>query len=123
MNKLEKAQKNLETKDINTVIQNGTLYVVVGSVEMELAVFEIEFNAKEYDERILEEEEEDKENLKKKDDIEKTLINLFTRIPIDIPENFEDIVQFCYEDVCETADKDNWCDGDVAIAFRRWIER
>ena len=121
MNKLEKAQKNLETKDINTVIQNGTLYVVVGSVEMELAVFEIEFNAKEYDERIL--EEEDKENLKKKDDIEKTLINLFTRIPIDIPENFEDIVQFCYEDVCETADKDNWCDGDVAIAFRRWIER
>ena len=41
---------------------------------------------------------------------------------MDTPENYEDIVQDCYEDVCETADPINWHSGDVAIAFRRWIE-
>lgn len=61
-------------------------------------------------------------NTKKKDEIEKILINIWARIPMDTPENYEDIVQFCFEDVCETADKDNWGDGDVAIAFRRWVE-
>jgi hypothetical protein len=58
----------------------------------------------------------------KKDAIEKMLINLWTKIGIDIPSNFEDIVQFCFEDVNDTADETNWHDGDVAIAFRRWIE-
>ena len=43
-------------------------------------------------------------------------------IRMDIPSNYEDIVQYCYEDVCETADPIEWHDGDVAIAFRRWIE-
>lgn len=60
--------------------------------------------------------------VEKKDEIESIWIRLITRIPIDIPENYEDIVQFIYEDVCETADPDNWSDGDVAIGFRRWIE-
>jgi hypothetical protein len=41
---------------------------------------------------------------------------------MDIPSNYEDIVQYCYEDVCETADPENWHSGDVAIAFRRWVE-
>ena len=41
---------------------------------------------------------------------------------MNIPDNFEDIVQFIYEDVCETADVDNWNDSDVIIGFRRWIE-
>jgi len=31
-------------------------------------------------------------------------------------------LEFVYEDVCATADEENWHDGDVAIAFRRWIE-
>ncbi len=57
-----------------------------------------------------------------KDEVEKMLITFWSRIGIDIPNNFEDIVQFCYEDVLETADPINWHDGDVAIAFRRWIE-
>jgi hypothetical protein len=47
---------------------------------------------------------------------------MWTKIGIDIPNNYEDIVQFCYEDVCETADSTEWHSGDVAIAFRRWIE-
>ena len=58
----------------------------------------------------------------KKNEIEKIFIQLITNIGIDIPSNFEDIAQFIYEDVCETADKENWNDDDIAIGFRRWIE-
>ena len=61
--------------------------------------------------------------VEKKDEIEKRFINLITKIGMDIPSNFEDIVQFIYEDVCETADEKNWHDGDIAIGFRRWIEK
>ena len=60
--------------------------------------------------------------VEKKDTIERMLIDIYSSIGIDIPSNYEDIVQFCYEDVCETADENNWHSGDVAIAFRRWIE-
>jgi len=60
--------------------------------------------------------------VEKKDEIENTLIRMWASLGMDIPENFEDIVQYCYEDVCETADPMNWHSGDVAIAFRRWIE-
>ena len=60
--------------------------------------------------------------VEKKDLIEEMFITLVTRIGIDIPDNFEVIVQFIYEDVCETADEQNWHSGDVAIGFRRWIE-
>lgn len=59
---------------------------------------------------------------KKKDEIEKIFIDQISRFGIDIPANYEDIVQFIYEDVCETADIDNWNDDDVRISFRRWIE-
>lgn len=58
----------------------------------------------------------------KKYEIEVILVNMLTKIDMDIPDNFEDIVQYCYEDVCETADPNNWSNGDVTIAFRRWIE-
>ncbi len=61
-------------------------------------------------------------SVEKKDEIERRFINLITKIEMDIPSNFEDIVQYIYEDVCETADPENWSDGDIAIAFRRWIE-
>ena len=62
-------------------------------------------------------------NIKKKDEIESMLIDIFDRINISIPDNIEDITQFCFEDVCDTADPVDWHDGDVAIAFRRWIEK
>lgn len=61
-------------------------------------------------------------SVEKKDEIEKQFIDIVTQIGMDIPSNFEDIVQFIYEDVCETADPENWSQGDVAIGFRRWIE-
>lgn len=62
-------------------------------------------------------------NNKKKDDIEAILIDMWAKIGMDIPDNYENIVQDCFEDVHETADPDNWSNGDVAIAFRRWIEK
>jgi len=57
-----------------------------------------------------------------KDEVERILINMWASLSMDIPSNYEDIVQYCYEDVCETADPDNWSVSDVTIAFRRWIE-
>ena len=62
-------------------------------------------------------------SVEKKDIIETMLINMWAQIGMDIPTNYEDIVQDCYEDVCETADPLEWHSGDVAIAFRRWIEK
>jgi hypothetical protein len=44
----------------------------------------------------------------KKEEITSMLIDVF--------------LDFVVEDVEEAADKENWHDGDVAIAFRRWIE-
>lgn len=61
--------------------------------------------------------------VEKKDEIERILINKFKQIGMDIPDNFEEIVQDVFEDVCETADPIKWHDGDVAIGFRRWIEK
>ena len=58
----------------------------------------------------------------KKDLIEVILRHFWREIGIDPPNNYEKIVQDCYEDVCETADIQTWHPGDVAIAFRRWIE-
>ena len=60
--------------------------------------------------------------MKKQEEIASLLIDIFDKIGIDTPNNFDSIAEFCYEDVCETADPDNWHSGDVSIAFRRWIE-
>lgn len=60
--------------------------------------------------------------VEKKDFIEDKFINLVTKIGMDLPDNYEDIVQYIYEDVCETADELNWNDSDIVIGFRRWIE-
>lgn len=57
-----------------------------------------------------------------KNQIERILIGIWVSIGIDTPSNHNDIVQYCYEDVRETADPENWHSGDVAIALRRWIE-
>ena len=55
-------------------------------------------------------------------EIESMLIDIFDRIGIQTPSNFDDIVKFCVDDVRETADLDDWHSGDVEIAFKRWIE-
>lgn len=62
------------------------------------------------------------ENLEKKKEITGMLINIFVRIGVQTPLNFDDIVEFVFNDVCETADPTEWHDGDVSIAFKRWIE-
>ena len=61
-------------------------------------------------------------SVEKKDEIETILINMWTKIDMGIPDNYEDIVQEVYEDVCETAHPIHWSNTDVGIAFRRWIE-
>ena len=60
--------------------------------------------------------------MNKKEEITSMLIDIFDRINIDTPNNFDEILEFVSNDVEETADSENWHDGDVAIAFRRWIE-
>lgn len=61
-------------------------------------------------------------SVEKKNEIKRILISMWTSLAMDIPDNYEEIVQFVYEDVCETADPEAWSTGDVAIGFRRWIE-
>ena len=57
------------------------------------------------------------------DDIDALLIShIFDKLQMDLPSNFEQIVEFVYWDVYDTADRENWHDGDVVIGFRRWIE-
>ena len=63
-----------------------------------------------------------KVKIDKKMEIVSGLIDIFDRINIDTPSNFEEISEFVYKDVCEVADKNNWNDSDIEIAFRRWIE-
>ena len=58
MNTNEKAVANLEQKDIVASIQNDTVYVIIGDTHLELSQFEIDFQAKEWDEAKLAEETE-----------------------------------------------------------------
>lgn len=60
--------------------------------------------------------------VEKKDEIETILIDMWSISGMTIPDNYEDIVQFCYENICETVNVYHWNNVDVAIAFRRWIE-
>lgn len=55
-------------------------------------------------------------------DVNVHLTDIYQAIGIDRPSNHEDILDFVAEDVMETADPLNWHSGDVAIAFRRWVE-
>lgn len=49
MTQNEKAVANLESKEIAAFEDNNTVYVYVGEVPLEIAIFEIEFQANEYD--------------------------------------------------------------------------
>lgn len=61
-------------------------------------------------------------NANMKNEIKQILISKWLGIGMNIPSNHEEIIEYCYEDVKETADPLRWNDSDVAIAFRRWIE-
>ena len=56
-----------------------------------------------------------------KHEIKECLYRLFNSMRMDLPTNFDEILDFVISDVEETADR-NWSDGDVASGFRRWIE-
>lgn len=58
----------------------------------------------------------------KKKEVELHLMDIWIDINIDKPSNHDSILEYCYNDVCECADPEEWHSGDVAIAFRRWIE-
>ena len=54
--------------------------------------------------------------------IDNFLRQIYLQIGMDAPSNHDEILEFVVEDVKETADPEDWHDGDVTIAFRRWIE-
>lgn len=63
-------------------------------------------------------------NLKMKDEVERVLIDMFDRIGIETPSNFEDITQHCFEYLHIEENYSPLCDfsEQVAFAFKRWIE-
>ena len=60
--------------------------------------------------------------MNKKEKIKDILNDIFNRINIDNPSNFDDILKFVTKHVEENSDKENWTDKDVSIAFRKWLE-
>jgi len=50
MTQNEKAIANLEEKELYCIEDNGTVYLCTMGVQLELAIYEIEYQAKEYDE-------------------------------------------------------------------------
>jgi hypothetical protein len=56
MTQNEKAVAQLESCDISAFEDNDTVYVYVGETPLEIAIYEIEFRAKLYDEKSQEDE-------------------------------------------------------------------
>ncbi len=67
--------------------------------------------------------EEKQADIKMTKSVYDMLCNMFKSIGIDMPNNIDMITEFCVEDVKATADPIEWHEGDVQIAFRRWIEK
>ena len=57
-----------------------------------------------------------------KDEVESQLIQLFGYIGMNIPSNYEDIVQYVYEDILDTADVENWNHSHVVKGLQKFIE-
>ena len=51
LSRLEKAKSELSNKDIQSNIENDTLYVFVNNIQLELADFEIDFQVTLFDEK------------------------------------------------------------------------
>jgi len=58
----------------------------------------------------------------KKTKIEQILIRMWGTLGMKVPSNYEEIVEFCYVDVCEITDPHDWHEHDVVTAFNHWIE-
>ena len=57
------------------------------------------------------------------EEVEYFLANLWMSIGMDRPANHMDIFEFICSDVKETADSVDYHSGDMAIAFRRYLEK
>lgn len=53
-------------------------------------------------------------------DIDRHLLFIWTQIGCDKPINADDIIDYIYDDICDTAEEVN--SGTVATGLRRWIE-
>ena len=51
------------------------------------------------------------------------LHNTYSYIGMDRPSNHSKILSFLIEDVEATADPKEWHEGDIGIAFRRYLEK
>ena len=51
------------------------------------------------------------------------LHEIYKSIGIDKPSNHDDIVLYCCDDMESAADTTGWHQGDVATAFRRFLEK
>lgn len=58
-------------------------------------------------------------------EVEASLVDLFSKIGIDRPANFDEMLEYVVDDVklCSGYYEGKWTSSDVAIAFRRFIER
>lgn len=54
--------------------------------------------------------------------IEGELLRLFTSVGMDKPTNFQEIADFVFYDMIDTADLSRYNNADVTIGFRRWME-
>lgn len=59
----------------------------------------------------------------KKRMVELELKELYRRAGIDTPENHSQILDYVFRDVDQAAHPEDWHSGDVAIGFRRYLER
>lgn len=57
-----------------------------------------------------------------REEIEGMLLEIYSNIGCDRPDNHDSILDYVINDVLETADLEDWHSGDVSIAFRRWVE-
>ncbi len=57
------------------------------------------------------------------DEVTTHLLIMFTKLGIDRPTTFDDMVDFIVDDVEAAADPVNWHSGDIEIGFRRYLER
>ena len=74
------------------------------------------------DEDKLSEELSEKDIVTRKDIVNIMVFGIWRHIGCDRPVNHDTIVEFILKDVEEAADE-NFHSGDVAIGFRRWIEK
>jgi hypothetical protein len=55
-------------------------------------------------------------------EVETRLINLLTKIEMDLPSNFKEMLSFIVEDLKATKDPIGWGDKDLAESLRKFIE-